>query len=282
MTFSTARFTSRRTLAALLLLAATVPAAGTAQSGPERLPDVHFVPTPMEVVDAMLSVTNVGKDDVVYDLGSGDGRIVITAASRRGARGIGIDIDPPRIAESRLNADSAGVADRVEFRQADLFQTDLRPATVVTLYLLPRLNVQLRPKLFDELRVGTQVVSHSFDMGDWDPDSTISVNGRTVYYWVMPAQVAGAWSVQLAGTPAERVTLRLEQQYQMVTGTAAAGREALTLGAARMRGDRIDFDVTSMASGAPVTTRYTGHVDGDRMSGTAGGRSWTATRTVAP
>ena len=153
--------------------------ASTAHGQPTRAPDVHFVPTPMEVVDAMLAVARVTKDDRLFDLGSGDGRIVITAAKRLGTRGVGIDIDPQRITESRRNADTAGVTRLVEFRQADLFETDLREATVVTLYLLPRLNVQLRPKLFAELRPGSRVVSHSFDMGDWIADSTQSLSGRT-------------------------------------------------------------------------------------------------------
>jgi len=134
----------------------------------------------------MLKVAQVTKDDIVYDLGSGDGRIVITAAKERGARGIGIDIDPQRIREAEENARKAGVTDKVRFLQKDLFETDIHEATVVTLYLLPSLNLKLRPKLFKELRPGTRVVSHSFDMGDWKPDQTIDVDGRTVYYWVIP------------------------------------------------------------------------------------------------
>ncbi|MEB3338832.1 MAG: methyltransferase domain-containing protein [Leptolyngbyaceae bacterium] len=156
---------------------------------PERTPDVVYVPTPQQVVDQMLKVANVKKDDVLYDLGSGDGRIVITAAQRFGTRGVGIDIDPQRIQEARQNAQKAGVSDLVEFRQQDLFKTDLREATVVTLYLLPELNLKLRPKLFQELKPGTRVVSHAFDMGDWKPDQTLKVDGRTVYYWVIPEKV---------------------------------------------------------------------------------------------
>ena len=171
-------------LSALVL----VPPALDAQQ-PARRPDVIFVPTPMEVVDSMLAVTRVTKEDRLYDLGSGDGRIVITAAKRLGTRGIGIDIDPQRIEESRRNADTAGVKNLVEFRQADLFETDLRQATVITLYLLPTLNVKLRPKLFAELRPGTRVVSHAFNMGDWEPDRTLYAGGRTVYYWVMPEKL---------------------------------------------------------------------------------------------
>jgi ubiquinone/menaquinone biosynthesis C-methylase UbiE len=134
----------------------------------------------------MLRLANVQSNDVVYDLGSGDGRIVIAAAQKVGARGIGIDINPERIREANQNAQKAGVTDRVQFRQQDLFQTDFSEATVVTLYLLPELNVKLRPKLLSELKPGTRIVSHEFDMGDWKPEQVVKVDGRTVYYWVVP------------------------------------------------------------------------------------------------
>jgi tRNA G37 N-methylase Trm5 len=151
--------------------------------------EVPYVPTPNNVVEEMLKVANVGKDDVVYDLGCGDGRIVITAAQKYGARGVGVDINPDRIKESNENAQKAGVADRVRFLQQDLFETDLREATVVTLYLLPDVNRRLRPKMFQELKPGTRVVSHAFDMGEWNPEKVIKVPGadreRTIYYWVI-------------------------------------------------------------------------------------------------
>ncbi|HZM32984.1 MAG TPA: class I SAM-dependent methyltransferase [Burkholderiales bacterium] len=147
--------------------------------------DVPFVPTPEEVVDKMLEVAKVGPNDVLYDLGSGDGRIVI-AAARKGARGVGIDIDPQRIREARENARKAGVANRVEFRQGDLFKADLSGATVVTLYLLSSVNQKLRPKLLSELKPGTRIVSHSFDMGDWKPELVEHVGSSTIYSWVVP------------------------------------------------------------------------------------------------
>jgi SAM-dependent methyltransferase len=150
--------------------------------------DVPYVPTPTEVVDEMLRVANVSKDDVVYDLGSGDGRIVIRAAEQHGARGVGIDIDPERVKEAETNAREAGVSDRVTFREQNLFDADIREATVVTLYLLPDINLKLRPKLWRELKPGTRVVSHAFDMGDWNPEQTIEVAGRTIYYWTIPNQ----------------------------------------------------------------------------------------------
>ncbi len=153
---------------------------------PTRAPDVVYVPTPTPVVNEMLRLANVNSNDIVYDLGSGDGRIVIAAAKERGARGIGIDINPKRIQEANQNAQKAGVSDRVQFRQQDLFQTDFSNATVVMLYLLPKLNVKLRPKLLRELKPGTRIVSHAFDMGEWKPEQVVEVDGRTVYYWVVP------------------------------------------------------------------------------------------------
>ncbi len=158
----------------------------TAQA-PARTPDVIFVPTPEQVVEAMLKVAKVGPGDVVYDLGCGDGRIVIAAAQKHGARGVGIDIDPERIQEATANAARAGVNDRVKFMQADLFTTDISEATVVTLYLLPSLNEKLMPKLMKELRPGTRVVSHAFGMPDsWPPEQKLDVDGRTVYFWTIP------------------------------------------------------------------------------------------------
>jgi len=153
--------------------------------------DVPYVPTPQNVVDEMLRLANVTKDDVVYDLGCGDGRLVITAVQKFGAkRGFGVDIDPERIAESNANAKAAGVTDRVTFAVQDLFQTDLKDATVVTLYLLPEVNLRLRPKLWSELRPGSRVVSHSFNMGDWEPQKTVTVSpgGQKLYFWTIPAK----------------------------------------------------------------------------------------------
>jgi ribosomal protein L11 methylase PrmA len=155
-------------------------------SAQEQKKDVPYVPTPQVVVDKMLEVAAITKNDVVYDLGSGDGRIVITAAKKYGVRGVGVDIDPERIKEANANAVQAGVADHVKFIEQDLFKTDLKEASVVTLYLLPEVNLRLRPKLWSELKPGTRVVSHAFDMGDWKPEKTIQVEGRTIYYWVIP------------------------------------------------------------------------------------------------
>ena len=165
--------------AAALVLAA--PAVARAQQ-----PDVIYVPTPYEVVDEMLRLANVKKGDVLYDLGSGDGRIPVTAAKKFGVRAIGIDIDPQRIKEATENARKNGVSKLVTFKQEDLFKTDFKDATVVTLYLLPDLNVKLRPRLLSELKPGTRIVSHQFDMGTWQPEKKVELNGRVVYLWTVP------------------------------------------------------------------------------------------------
>lgn len=151
--------------------------------------DVPYVPTPEPVVAEMLRIANVNENDVIYDLGSGDGRIVITAAQKYGARGVGVDIDPELVQRANQNARQAGVDDRVQFVQQDLFETDISEASVVTLYLLPEVNLRLRPKLLEELRPGTRIVSHAFDMGDWQPEQVVQVNGRMIYYWVVPDEV---------------------------------------------------------------------------------------------
>jgi precorrin-6B methylase 2 len=158
------------------------PPPATAQT---RAPDVIFVPTPPEVVKGMLELAKVTKADVVYDLGCGDGGIVVAAARDFGARSIGYDIDPVRVKEARENIDKNNVGDKAKVIQGDLFEADIRDATVVTLYLLPRLNEKLKPKLWRDLKVGTRIVSNSFDMGDWKPDQTIDADGRTVYLWTI-------------------------------------------------------------------------------------------------
>jgi len=175
----------------------TIGAAGAAGAGllplrllaqPVTAPalDVPYVPTPQDVVERMLQMAKVGTNDVLFDLGCGDGRIVITAAKQHGARGTGIDLDPERIGEARKNAQQAGVGSRVNFKVADLFDTDVSAASVVTLYLLPNVNTRLRPRLWQQLKVGSRVVSHAFDMGpEWPPEKTDQVDGRTIYYWTI-------------------------------------------------------------------------------------------------
>ena len=157
-----------------------------AEMSPGELPYVPFVPTPDEVVNEMLEIVQVGPADIVYDLGSGDGRIVIAAASRFGARGVGIEIDPEHVRESTEYASQAGVSHLVRFVEGDFFTADISEATVVTLYLLPEVNRQLLPKLLSDLRPGTRIVSHNYDFGDWPPEKIVGVSRGTVYYWVIP------------------------------------------------------------------------------------------------
>lgn len=185
-------------LFASLLIAAAIPA--LAQTESARKPDVPYVPTPQPVVDKMLDIAKVGKGDVVYDLGCGDGRIVITAAKDRGARGVGIDLNPQRITEAKANAASAGVEDKVTFKVGDLFTADFSEASVVTLYLLPDVNRALRPQLWKQLKIGTRVVSHDFDMGpEWPPERTERVGGKTLYYWT----ITSAQKKAIAQTPSD-------------------------------------------------------------------------------
>ncbi|MBM4261032.1 MAG: methyltransferase domain-containing protein [Deltaproteobacteria bacterium] len=180
------------------------PGGGTTQL---RSPDVVYVPTPTEVVEAMLKVAKVGKGDVVYDLGSGDGRIPILAVEKYHAeRAVGIDINPERVREAQANAKKAGVEDRVRFLNQDLFESKISDATVVTLYLLSTLNVKLRPKLLEDLKSGTRVVSHAFDMGSWKPKETLTIDGRQVYFWIIPQK--GTPEYQAAMAAAGKTTSR--------------------------------------------------------------------------
>ena len=173
-------------LAAVLVATPVAVANAQETATATRRPDVIYVPTPEEVVDAMLQVAKVTKNDVVYDLGTGDGRIPVTAAKKYGARGVGIDIDPQRIKEANENVQKNGMGERVRIIQGDLFEANISEATVVTLYLLPSLNQKLMPKLMKDLKPGTRIVSHAFDMGDWKPEQELDVNGRKVYYWTIP------------------------------------------------------------------------------------------------
>jgi SAM-dependent methyltransferase len=261
--------------------------AGQQTSAPARAPDVHFVPTDTTKVREMLTAAGVGSKDLVYDLGCGDGRIVIMAVKKYGARGVCVDIDPVRIKESKSNADTAGVTKRIEFILGDLFQQDLSTASVVTLYLLPSLNERLRPKLFKELRPGTRIVSNAFDMGAWKADRTLNIKTFSgmqsyAYLWILPADVSGEWRLESEGGSGKTYTLDLKQKYQEVSGTAASGGKATPLSSVSVKGDQLSFVLGDGAGGGQGVT-FTGRVKGDRASGTAkgtdGGWSWTAVRT---
>ena len=239
-----------------------------------RAPDVIFLPSAADVADRMLELAGVTVDDVVYDLGCGDGRIVIRAAKRFGAQGVCVELDPGLVARSRAAADTAGVRDRIRFVRGDLFAVPLEGGTVVTLYLSPALNARLRPKLLRELRPGARVVSHNFGMGDWEADSVVTVTGprgarSAVRLWTIPADVAGNWTLQVEGDARPRYQLRLEQVYQRVTGTASQGGRAVPLGPIRLDGRRIGLTLGD-GSGAGL--------DGEIEGATMRGQGWQAWR----
>jgi hypothetical protein len=242
----------------------------------EGEPDVPYVPTSEDVVAEMLKVAAVGRDDTLYDLGCGDGRIVLTAVGKYGARkGIGIDIDPERIKECQENLRKAAAGDRVTFLQQDLFDTDFSDASVVTLYLLPEVNIRLRPALLRQLRPGDRVVSHDFDMDEWEADKTIEVNGSegggaTVYYWLVPGHAAGTWRWTEAGPDGDReCRLDLRQQFQKVSGTLQMGGQSLPLIDAVVLGDRLRLTVGREAGGKPVKVLFLGRIAGNTITGTA-------------
>ena len=277
----------------LTLVVAGLWISACAQPLPKK-PDVEYVPTPYHVVAEMLQLVEVKPTDVVYDLGCGDGRVVITAAEHYGARGVGIDIDPDRITESRANARQVGVVDRVKFLQQDLFETDIREASIVALYLLPQLNRQLRPKLLSDLRPGTRIVSHDFDMGDWHPDKVIYVPGstyeHTVFYWVIPANIDGEWRMRVPTPTGERrYLLHIQQRFQEVRGTASAAGEASLITNASLTGDHLRFTVITGIQGEAMRMSFDGHVSGDAMRGSmevqggamVGRYDWTALREAA-
>lgn len=223
--------------------------------------DVPFVPTPEAVVDEMLTLAKVGPDDTVIDLGSGDGRIVI-AAAKRGARATGVDIDPERIREANENAKEHGLQDKVKFIQQNLFDADLKPATVLTMYLLPSVNMKLRPKILSELQPGARVVSHAFDLGDWEPDH----RQEQVYLWIVPANVSGKWDFEQQGQKGAPSALDLKQKFQMVSGTISADGTAHRIRNATLEGKRLQF--TADVGGA--SQKYSFDVSGDSLQGQAG------------
>jgi SAM-dependent methyltransferase len=224
--------------------------------------DVPYVPTPEEVVDKMLELTNVGPGDYVIDLGSGDGRIVI-AAAKRGAVGHGIDLNPVRVKEASENAIKAGVSDKVVFIEGDLFEADVSKATVITMYLLSSVNLKLRPVLLEQLRPGTRLVSHSFSMGEWEADEQAVVNNRNVYYWVIPASVTGTWEWTANG---ERFTMNATQEFQKVNLQVNAGNRSLTIQDPVLVGERLNFSAIDKGNGNHYV--FSGRIDDNRISGT--------------
>jgi hypothetical protein len=227
--------------------------------------DVIWVPTPDEVVDRMLTMAQVTPQDFVMDLGAGDGKIAIAAAKKFGARAVGIEYNPEMVKHANANAQAAGVAGtgqgKAQIRHGDIFQTDFTQATVVTLYLLPALNMKLRPQLL-AMRPGTRVVSHSFTMEDWEADEISSLDGRRAYFWVVPAQVMGAWTLE-AGN--QRMDMNLEQTFQKVHGTISFSPLNAGLRDTRLRGPFIQFSYVGQDG---VRRDFNGRVNGPKMEGT--------------
>ena len=238
--------------------------------------DVPYVPTPESVVKRMLELAQVKKGEYVIDLGSGDGRIAIAAARDHGARALGVDIDPQRIKEAKENAEKAKVTDRVTFRQENLFETPIKDANVITMYLLTSVNAKLRPRLLEELRPGTRLVSHAFSMGEWKPDVHEEVEGRDIYLWIIPAKAGGEWTIKDGG---QSLTVKLEQQFQDIKGSATVGGKSSPVTNGKINGDQIVFTVE--IDGKPAT--YAGKIAGDRITGAAGPtatrRDWSASRS---
>ncbi len=229
--------------------------------------DVPYVPTPYVTVDEMLRLARVTDKDFIIDLGSGDGRTVITAARKFGARGLGVDLDRTLVIQSEESARQAGVSDRVRFLEQDLFKTDLTQATVITMYLLPAVNLRLRPLLLN-LRPGTRIVSHDFDLGDWQPDGKTTIR-KNVFLWIVPAKVAGRWQARLQFPPIERVVdLELKQQFQQVAVIARLNGVPVQAWEANLTAERLRFvlvDTTDRENEASLY--FDGRVMGDSIEG---------------
>jgi SAM-dependent methyltransferase len=248
--------------------------------------DVPYEPTSYGIAKEMLNMAGVTSKDLIYDLGCGDGRIVIMAAKERGARGIGVDLDPERIRESRENARAAGVSHLVRFFEQNLFETEIRQATVVMIYLYPDVNLRLRPKLLRELKPGTRIVSHSHTMGEWEDDATKTVEGHILHFFVIPANVTGTW---LWDEPdGRRASLSLIQKFQRFKGSLAVGADTYPLTDCELRGETIHFRVERPIQGNKQAFSYEGNVSGNTLQGkiTPGGTGhgasqWKATRDPA-
>jgi len=258
---------------------------------------VPFVPTPPDVVERMLAMAQVTKADYLIDLGSGDGRVVRMAAQKYGARGFGVDLDAELVERSASLARRDGVSDRVSFLAQDLFKTDIAEATVLTMYLLPAVNMQLRPRLLTELKPGTRVVSHDFDLGDWAADQIAKMYTKekyggsggdsTIFLWVVPAQAAGRWQWRqhVAGETID-YELALKQQFQKIEGSVRSQGREVKIEAAELRGDAIRFATTIAVKGRPLRHVFDGRIVGDTIEGEVsvtgasiqGAHQWSAER----
>lgn len=258
-TFS--RAVSHFCMALLITSGAVYSSSAAGSSHPHVRLDVPFVPTPPDVVDKMLELADVQESDFLIDLGAGDGRIAIAAVRDRGAQGAyGVDLNPVRVEEARANAQDAGVADRVTFEVEDLFDTDFSVATVLSMYLLPDVNLKLRPKIL-EMPPGTRIVSHAFDMGDWYADTHARVNNLDVYLWIVPEDAAGQWAIRNSDGDFE---MDITQEFQNIQGTATFSEQQTASVEGQLRGDIIQFDVDDGSS----TRRYVGRIQGDSIAPT--------------
>lgn len=264
------RSTHSAALAFSVLLGFTALATGTSQAQPARTyeptygqegKDVIWVPTQPATIERMLRMAQVTAQDVVVDLGSGDGRITIAAAKDFGARAYGYEYNPDMVELSRREAEKAGAAAKVEFRKADIFDTDFSHATVITMYLLPHLNVKLRPIILN-MRPGIRVVSHQFDMGEWKPDEVSDITGRRINFWLVPAKVEGDWKLSF---PGRDYTLTLRQEFQMISGWIAPGPGQMGLRDAVLTGAAIRFSVVDEEG---KLLAFNGTVEGNRIRGT--------------
>ncbi len=279
--------TRRPLLAAILLLSVIACAAGTvsAQTSKTYEPtygqegkDVIWIPTQPATIERMLRMAQVTARDTVVDLGSGDGRIAIAAAKDFGARAFGYEYNPDMVEFSKREAEKAGVSGKVEFRKADIFETDFSHATVITMYLLPHLNIKLRPIILG-MKPGIRVSSHQFDMGDWKPDEVSDIGGRRAYFWLVPAKVEGDWKLAF---PGRDYTLTLRQEYQMISGHLAPGPGQMGLRDAALSGANIRFSFVDEQGRAHA---FSGTVEGNRISGTVtpqGGQPVAFTATKNP
>jgi precorrin-6B methylase 2 len=259
-----------RTMVIVALILICAPR-GLLHAGEEEKPgmkwpelDVPYQPSSEGIITAMLKLGNVTSGDLVYDLGCGDGRIVIAAARERGARGVGVDIDPARIKESNENAAAAGVTHLVSFYVQDFFKTDISRATAMMLYLYPHINLRLRPKLLTELKPGTRIVSNTYNMGEWREDAKEWVEGYEVYVYIVPANVTGEWRWIWEG---RRLLLTLTQKFQKVQGSLTIGKETLPITSVSLKGDALALSVERSLRGTKETISFAGRVSGNSIAG---------------
>ncbi len=248
--------------------------------------DVVWVPTPPQVVELMLDIVKLTPRDFVIDLGSGDGRIVI-AAGKRGAHGFGVELNENLVQLSIEEAARQGVADRIQFHVRDIFKTDLSPASVLTTYLLPHLNVRVRPQLLAQMKPGSRVAAYAFHMGEWQPDTVLQVNGLTVHHWIVPAPAMGQWRWAQDGIGFSRdYEMDVQQNFQFISGSARSKTTFAHLRDMQLEGNRISFRLTEEAGSALAQTYYEGRIEGDTITGTAhtnnqpAARPWSAKRVA--